>query len=102
MTLKCEIQISEVCTSLSVGHDVLQIILYGCETWSLAVRVKRRLMVLENIVMRRLFGPKRDEITVEWGKLHNEELIGLYCSPNIVWVIKPRRMRWAGHVVRTG
>ena len=52
--------------------------------------------------MRRIFGPKMDEVTVEWGKLHNEELNDLYCSPNIVRVIKSRRIIWAGHVARMG
>jgi len=61
-----------------------------------------RLRVFENRVLRRLFGPKRDEVTREWRKLHNEELIDLYCSPNIVWVIKSRIMRWAGHVEHMG
>ena len=54
------------------------------------------------LVLRRIFGPKRDEITEEWRKLHNEELNDLYCSPNVVRVIKWRRMRWAGHVARMG
>jgi hypothetical protein len=54
--------------------------------------------VFENRVLRRIFGPKRDEITDEWRKLHNEELNDMYCSPNIVRLIKQRRMRWAGHV----
>ena len=58
--------------------------------------------VFENRVLRRIFGPKRDEVTGEWRKLHNEELNDLYCSPNIVWVIKWRRMRWAGHVACMG
>jgi len=53
-------------------------------------------------VLRRIFGPKRDEVTGEWRKLHNEELNDLYCSPNIARVIKSRRMRWAGHVARMG
>jgi len=52
--------------------------------------------------LRRIFGPERDEVTREWRKLHNEELSDLYCSPNIVWVIKSRRMRWAGHIARMG
>jgi hypothetical protein len=56
--------------------------------------------VFENGVLRRIFGPKRDEVTVEWGKLHNEELNGLYSLLNIVRVIKSRRMRWAGHIAR--
>ena len=58
------------------------------------------LRVFENMVLRRIFGRRRDEVTGEWRRLHNEELNDLYCSPNIVRVIKSRRMRWAGHVVR--
>ena len=58
--------------------------------------------VSENRVLRRVFGPKRDEVTGEWRKLHNEKLNDLYCSPNILRVIKPRRMRWAGHVACMG
>jgi hypothetical protein len=61
-----------------------------------------RLRVFENRVLRRIFGPKRDEVTGDWRKLHNEELNDLYCSPNIVRVIKSRTIRWAGHVERTG
>jgi hypothetical protein len=63
---------------------------------------ERRLMVFENRVLRRIFGPRRDEVTGEWSKLHNEELNDLYSSPNIVQVIKSRRMRWAGHVACMG
>jgi len=58
--------------------------------------------VSENMVLRRIFGPKRDEVTGEWGKLHNEERKDLYSSPNIILVKKSRRMRWAGHVARMG
>ena len=58
--------------------------------------------LFENIVFRRIFGPRRDEVTGEWRRLHNEELNDLYCSPHIVWVIKSRRMRWAEHVARMG
>ena len=54
--------------------------------------------MFENMVLGRIFGPRRDEVTGEWRRLHNEELNDLYCSPNIVWVIKWRKMRWAGHV----
>ena len=64
--------------------------------------VRYSLRVFENMVLRRIFGPKRDEVTGEWRRLHNEEPIDLYSSPNIVRVIKSRRMRWAGHVARMG
>ena len=80
----------------------MPVVLYGCETWLLTLREERRLTVFENRVLRRIFGPKRDEVTGEWRKLHNEELNDLYCSPNIVRVITSRRMNWAGHVARIG
>jgi len=66
------------------------------------LREERELRVFENVVLRRIFGPRRDEVTGEWRRLHNEELSDLYCSPNNVRVIKSRRMRWAGHVARMG
>jgi len=81
---------------------ILPVVLYGCETWSLTLREERRLRVSENRVLRRLFVPKRDEVTREWRKLHNEELNDLYSSPTLFGVIKSRRMRWAGHVARMG
>jgi len=62
------------------------------------LREERRLRVFENMVLRRKLGPKRYEVTVEWRKLHNEELNNLYSSPNIFRVIKSRRIRWAGHI----
>ena len=75
---------------------ILPVVLYGCETWSLTLREVCRLRVFENRILRRIFGPKRDEN----GRLHNEELHSLYRSPNIVRAIKSRRLRWAGHVAR--
>jgi len=81
---------------------ILPVVLYGCETWSLTLREERKLRLFENRVLRRIFGPKRDEITVEWRKLHNEELNNPYSSRNIVRVIKSRRMRWVGHVACMG
>ena len=66
------------------------------------MREERRLRVFENRVLRRVFGPKRDDVTGEWKKLHNEELSDLYSLPNIVRVVKSKRMRWEGHVARMG
>jgi hypothetical protein len=77
---------------------VLPVVLFGCETWSLTLREERRLRVFENRVLRRIFGPKRDEVTGESSKLHKEELSDLYCSPILIRVIKSIRMRWAGKV----
>jgi hypothetical protein len=76
---------------------ILPVVLYECETWSLTLREERRLRVFENRVLRRVFGPRRDEVTGEWRKPHNEELNETYSSPTIVQVIKSRRMRWEGH-----
>ena len=71
--------------------------MYGCETWSLILWE-----VFENMVLRRIFGPRRDEVRGEWRRFHNEKLNDLYSSPNIVRVIKSRRMKWAGHVAHMG
>ena len=81
---------------------ILCVVLYGCKTWSLTLRKERRLRVFENRVLKRISGPKREEVRRGWTKLHNEELNDLYCSSNIVRVIKSRKMRWAGHVARMG
>jgi hypothetical protein len=81
---------------------ILLVVLYGCETLSLTLREKYRLRVFENRVLRRIFGPKRDEVTGGWRKLHSEGPHGLYYSPSVVRVIKARRMRWTGHVARMG
>jgi hypothetical protein len=72
---------------------ILPVVLYGCETWSLTLREEHGLSVFENRVLRRILGPKRDEVTGEWRKLHNEELHNLYSSPDIIRQVKSRRMR---------
>jgi hypothetical protein len=72
----------------------LPVVLYGCKTWSLTLRGESGLRVVEKRVLRRIFGPERDEVTGDWRKLHNKELNDLYCSPNIVRVIKARIMGW--------
>ena len=76
--------------------------MFGCETCSLTFREERKLRVLENMVLRRIFGPRRGEVTGEWRRLHNEELNNLYSSTYIEPVIKSRRMRWAGRVPCVG
>jgi len=81
---------------------ILPVVLYGFEAWSLTLREGRKLRVFENMVLRRIFGPRRVEVTGEWRRLHTLELSDLYASPNIVRVIKSRRMRWAGHVACMG
>jgi hypothetical protein len=80
---------------------ILPVVLYGCKTWSLTLGEEHRLRVSENRVLRKIFGPKREE-DGSWRKLHNDELHDLYSSPNIVRVIKSRGMRWAGHVACMG
>jgi hypothetical protein len=81
---------------------ILPNVLYGCESWSLTLREESSLRVFENKVLGRIFGPKRDEVIEEWRRLHNHELYAPYFSPNIIRVIKSRRLRWAGHVARMG
>jgi len=78
---------------------ILPVVLYGFETWSLTLREKSRLRVFENRIRRQIFGPKRNE-NGEWRRLHNEKLHSLYRSPNIVRVIKFRKLRWAGHLAK--
>jgi hypothetical protein len=80
---------------------ILPVVLYGYETWSLTLREEHRLRIFENRILRRIFGPKREE-DGSWRKLHNDELHDLYSSPNIFRVIKSSRMRWTGHVARMG
>ena len=80
---------------------ILPVVLYGCETWSLTMREQCRVRVLENRVLRRIFGCRRDKIKGGCRKSFNKELNDLYCSPHIIQVIKSRKVRWAGHVVHT-
>jgi hypothetical protein len=90
-------------TKIKIHRTImLAVVLYECETWSLIFREERRLRVIENRVLRRIFEPKRGGLTGEWRKLHNEELNDLYSLPNIFRVIQSRRMRWAGQVERAG
>jgi hypothetical protein len=81
---------------------ILPVVLYGYETWSLTLREQHRLRVFENSVLRRIFGPKRDEVTGGLRILYNEELHNLYSSPSVIRMIKSRTMRWAGRVARIG
>ena len=81
---------------------ILPVLLYGCKTWSLTFREEHRLWVFENRALRRIFGPRGEEVTAAWRKWHNEELNDMYCSPNIVQVIKTRKMRWVGHIAHMG
>ena len=75
---------------------ILPVVVYGCETWSLILWEERKMRVFENMVLRRIFGPRRDEVTGEWRRLHNEELNDLYSLPNVVRLIKSRRkVGWA-------
>jgi hypothetical protein len=78
------------------------VVLYGCETLSQILKEEHRLRVFENRVLRRIFGPKRDEATRGWRKLQNEEIHSLHYAPRMIRMIKSRRMRWAGHVARMG
>jgi hypothetical protein len=87
---------------VKIYKTIILPVLYGCETWSLILREEHRLRVFENRVLRRIFGPKTDEVTGEWRKLHNEELHNLYLSVDIIRQVKSRRMRWAGYVARMG
>jgi hypothetical protein len=86
----------------NINITILAVFLNGCETWSLALWQKHRPRVFENRVLRRIFGPKRDEVTGEWRKLHNEDIHNLHSSPSIIRMTKSGTMRWGGHVARMG
>jgi hypothetical protein len=97
------IQYKVICLPVSYSKNktvILPAVLYGCETWSPTLREEHRLRVFENRVLR-MFGPERED-DGSWRKLHNDELHGVYSSPNIVKVVKSRKMRWAVHVARMG
>jgi hypothetical protein len=95
--LSKNIIIIKMCRSI-----ILPMVLYGCKTWSLTLRDEHRLRVFQNRELRRIFGPKRDEVTGEWRKLHNWELHDLYSSPSIIRIIKFRLMRSVRHEARMG
>jgi hypothetical protein len=78
------------------------VVLYGCETWPLELRYEHRLRVFENRALRRIFEPKREEVTGSWRRVHDEELRELYSSPSMIRMIKSRRMRWAGYIATMG
>ena len=84
------------------GTIILPVVLHVCETWSLKFREERRLRLFENRMLRRIFGPKRDEVIGEWRKLHNEEPNNLHYSINIIRVIKLRKIRRVGHIACMG
>jgi hypothetical protein len=75
--------------------NILPVVLYGCETWFLTLRKERRQRAFENRILRKIFGPKRDEVTGKWKRLRKEKLYALYSSPNIIRMIKSRMLRWA-------
>jgi hypothetical protein len=81
---------------------ILPVVLYGCENWSLTLREECRVRVFDNSVLRWIFGPKRDEVTGEWRRLHKQEFYALYSSPSIIRVMKSRKLKWAGHVACIG
>jgi hypothetical protein len=81
---------------------ILPVVPYGCGTLSLILREEHRLRMFESMVLRRIFGPKKNEVTGGWINLYNEELQNLYSSPSIIRMIKSRKTIWAGHVTRMG
>jgi hypothetical protein len=106
-TIQCRTSCLFVCCVKIVNiiihkGTVLPVLLYGCETESLTLRKEHKLKAFDNRVLRRIFGPKRTEVTGGWRGQHNEELHNLYSSPNVVGMVKSKRMRWTGPVARMG
>jgi hypothetical protein len=97
LNLLSSILLSKIIKIMTRRTIILPVVWYRCETWSLTLEEERRLRVFETIVLRRIYGPKRDEGPGYWTRLHNEKLNELHSSPNIIRLIKSRRMRWAGH-----
>jgi hypothetical protein len=94
---------SSLCENVKINiyrTIILPLVLYGCESRSLTLREEHRLRVFENRVLKRIFRPKRDEVTWEWRKLHSEEHNDLYSLPNFISVVKSRRIIWVGYVAR--
>jgi hypothetical protein len=89
-------------TNKICGNIIIPFVLYGCETLCLTLREEYGLRVFENRVLRNVFGPKMDEVTGKWRRLHKEERHDMHFSPNVIRVNKPRKMRWTGHVARVG
>jgi hypothetical protein len=87
---------------IKINEKMLPAVLYGCEIWSLTLKKKHSLRVFQNRLLRRIFVSKGDEIKGGWRKLHNEELHNLYSLPDIIRIIKSKRIRWTGHVARMG
>jgi hypothetical protein len=89
-------------SELRIYRIIILLVLFGCKIWSLTLREERGLRLFENRVLRRIFGPKKDEVKGKWRRLHNEELYALYNSPNNIRVVESSRLKWAGHVARMG
>jgi hypothetical protein len=87
---------------IKISRTTISSVFYGCEAWCLTLRDESSLRIFDNRVLKRIFGPKREEVAGGWTRLHNEELHSLYASPSIIRAIKSRRMRWAWNLAHTG